>query len=280
MLALLLAALTAYSYFKEPVTLGELELTRPKIKAFVEGHKTMTPAQAKPETDSGNGKAEDDGGESPSHGTAGENDNIPEVAVHAAAPPRHVSDTAPQRILMIGESMIEGIFLRFKHDYEKYNGHLIKAQIWYGSSTRDWAKNDSLRKVIRWFKPTLVFVSIGGNELSVRDLDRREEAILNILDQLKGTRFIWVGPPNWKKDSGIGELLEKHIPADQYFLSRNLQYKRRKDGAHPRPESCNMWADTLAKWVMAKSAYPIRLNLPPDKQPYPATPKPIATQAP
>gem|GEM_PF-2019299 len=163
-----------------------------------------------------------------------------------------------QRILMIGESMIEGLYLSLR-PIAFYHHHKLKAQIWYGSTSIEWSKNDTLRKVLLWFKPSLVMVSIGANELSVRDISKREANIVNIIKQLQGYRYIWIGPPNWKKDSGIGDVLEGNIPENQYFRSRDLKYKRRRDGAHPTLASAHVWADTLSNWIMMKSAYPINL---------------------
>ncbi len=52
-------------------------------------------------------------------------------------------DEAPQRILMLGDSMLDGLLPRLA-DYALENGHSVNAVIWYGSRTIDWARGSRL----------------------------------------------------------------------------------------------------------------------------------------
>jgi hypothetical protein len=174
---------------------------------------------------------------------------------------RPAMDTSRQRILMIGESMIEGLYLSFL-DYAKYNHHNLKAKIWYGSSTKDWAESDTIAKLIKAYDPTFIMVSIGANELFIRNIQKREPYIQKIIEQLGDRKYIWIGPPDWKKDTGINDLIEDNVPPEQFFLSKNMHFKRKKDGAHPVMESSRMWADSIAVWITQDSPYPIRMLKP------------------
>jgi hypothetical protein len=81
-------------------------------------------------------------------------------------------DTTKQRILLVGESMVEGLSRPFA-DYCAANGHEYNAVCWYSSTTKHWAVTDTLQHFINKFNPTYVFITIGGNELFVKDLDNR-----------------------------------------------------------------------------------------------------------
>ncbi|NDV81131.1 SGNH/GDSL hydrolase family protein [Bacteroides sp. 51] len=169
-----------------------------------------------------------------------------------------VVDTTAQRILLLGDSMVEGLSKRMRN-YAAENGHELLNVIWYSSSTKIWAQYDTLSHYIRQFDPTYIMLCLGGNELSVRDLDKRDEAIQTIISKIGDRPFIWIGPPNWKQDTGINELIKKNAGAGRYYPSKRLTYKRKEDGAHPVQESSNQWMDSVAVWVADSAAYRIRM---------------------
>ncbi len=171
------------------------------------------------------------------------------------------ADTSKLNILMIGDSMLHGLALRF-NDYCIENGYNFNGVIWYSSSTKYWAINDTLKHYIKRFKPNYVIFVIGGNELFVRDLNDRAEYIRNIEKQLRDVKSIWVGPPNWKKDTGINDSIAKIVGKERFFLSKNLTYDRLKDGAHPTMQSAAKWMDSIAVFIEKKSKYPIKLTVP------------------
>ncbi len=183
---------------------------------------------------------------------AGDADESPEPA----AP-----DTSRQSILLTGDSMAEGLMFAFKK-YAQYNGHTLKTIIWYGSTTTTWARTDTLKKLIARYKPTYVLLALGSNELFVRDIGDREPYIQDIVRQAGRTPFVWIGPPNWKEDTGIGELLDRNVGPGRYFVSRGLSFERASDGRHPSRRASAYWADTISSWVMRAGRHPIRLDKP------------------
>ncbi|MCS7074743.1 MAG: SGNH/GDSL hydrolase family protein, partial [Bacteroidia bacterium] len=116
---------------------------------------------------------------------------------------------------------------------------------------------------IAFYKPTLVLFTLGSNELFIPAIKTREKSIQSILRQAQGTKFIWIGPPNWKEDTGINDLILANMDSTTFFLSKNLKLDRAKDGAHPSRIGGIVWADTLCSWIVHKSKYPIRLEKPP-----------------
>jgi hypothetical protein len=169
-----------------------------------------------------------------------------------------IIDTTPQRILMVGESMIEGLMFPFMH-YAKYNGDILKAKIWYGSRILDWGRSDTLKHMIDSFKPTFIIISVASNELFIKNIDSREPEMQHIAEQLKGYNYVWIGPPNPKKDNGINALIQRNLEEGRFFMSKYMHFDRRRDGVHPVPESSRKWADSIAVWIMEKSKQPIRL---------------------
>jgi len=157
-------------------------------------------------------------------------------------------DTTKQRILLVGESMVEGLSRPFA-DYCAANGHEYNAVCWYSSTTKHWAVTDTLQHFINKFNPTYVFITIGGNELFVKDLDNRERYIKRIIEVVGDRNLAWIGTPAWKQDTGICDLTQKLVGKNRYFDSRGLKLERGKDHAHPTFAAAVVWMDEFVKWV-------------------------------
>lgn len=173
-------------------------------------------------------------------------------------------DTTAQRILIIGDSMLEGLNPRLAA-YAAANGHTLNSVIWYSSTTAYWGNCDTLRVYMRKFKPTFVFISLGANELFVSDIaEKRTDMLRDFISQLGDTPYLWIGPPNWKADTGINDMIARNVPAGCYFKSDGMHFDRAKDGAHPTHASAALWMDSIARWMPLHGAHPIKLDNPGD----------------
>ncbi|WP_300728134.1 SGNH/GDSL hydrolase family protein [uncultured Bacteroides sp.] len=172
------------------------------------------------------------------------------------------TDTARQRILFLGDSMVEGL-CRQMGRYAEENGHKLTSIVWYSSSTQLWAESDTLQHFLKTENPSFVMICLGGNELSVRDLDRRKKHIYTITRKLGDLPYVWIGPPNWKKDTGINKLIEEQVESSRFFDSQHLVLERRKDRMHPTYAAAAQWMDSIAVWMSgSKTRHPIRMNHP------------------
>jgi hypothetical protein len=173
-------------------------------------------------------------------------------------------DTTAQRILLIGDSMLEGLSPRLAA-YAKANGHELSTVIWYSSTSQIWGQCDTLSTFIRRYKPTYVMVCLGANELFVRNIEqRRDRYIKRIIQQIGNRPYLWIGPPNWKEDTGINNLIAKNTADGSFFLSNGINLTRAADGAHPTRRAAAMWVDSIVRWMPQHSSHPIRMNLPTD----------------
>lgn len=180
----------------------------------------------------------------------------------AAAAKKVEKDTARQRILFIGDSMLEGLSKRLS-DYVDANGHDMESVIWYSSSSKAWAECDTLEHFKNEYKPTFVIVCLGANELFVKDLSKRREYVQRVVSKIGNIPFVWIGPPNWKPDTGINAIVRETVGDVRFFDSSHLQLARKKDGAHPTTQAAATWTDQVATWMGSpKTAHPIRLDAP------------------
>jgi hypothetical protein len=174
-------------------------------------------------------------------------------------------DTSSQRILLIGDSMLEELSIRLI-DYCDVNNHELFSLIWYSSNTGWWGKSDTMTHYINVVKPTYIIFAIGSGDISVQNVhEKRKPQVEEILNKIKGLPYTWVGPPNWKEDTGINDLLSETVEEGTFFLSKNLKFERTADGVHPTTQSAGQWMDSIATFIMQESKYPIKLNFPDKK---------------
>lgn len=184
---------------------------------------------------------------------------------HVAAKPaavKHPLDTAAKCILFIGDSMLEGLSPRMAAYAEK-NGHSLTSVIWYSSTTEVWGCSDRLTQYMERFRPDYILICLGANELFVPNIkERRQQYVKRLLAQIGQTPYVWIGPPNWKPDTGINDLIASCVQPGCFFLSNRQHFDRKSDGAHPTAASAADWADRVCAWIMNSSSHPIRLARP------------------
>lgn len=172
-------------------------------------------------------------------------------------------DTTPKRVLFFGDSMAEGLTFPMGR-YAAANGHDLTTVIWYGSTTQTWAECDTLASLINRYDPQFLIVSLGGNELFVKDLPERDSYIKKILSTVGGRDYIWIGPPNWRPDTGINRLIRENTGEDRFFDSSEMTFQRSQDGRHPTRHASVLWADSIASWIRHKPASQLRMQPPPE----------------
>ena len=173
-------------------------------------------------------------------------------------------DTASKTILFIGDSMLEGLSPRLA-SYAKRNGHKLYSVIWYSSTSEVWGRSGKLASYIRKLNPDYIFICLGANELFVSDIaSKRDGFVKQIVKECGNIPFLWIGPPNWKKDTGINDLIATNVPAGSFFLSDGMHFERSRDGAHPTRQSAALWMDSVARWMPAHSNHPIKMVRPAD----------------
>lgn len=171
-------------------------------------------------------------------------------------------DSTPQSILLIGDSMTQNLAFRLA-EYAKANGHTFHAVNWDSSGTVRWAKSGHLKEFVEEYKATYVFISLGANELYLKNPSSHKGYVETIISEVGDLPYVWIGPPNWKEDEGLNDMLEATCAPGSFFRSAGMSFKRKKDGIHPTRESSALWIDSIARWIL-KSAHPILLESPGD----------------
>lgn len=172
------------------------------------------------------------------------------------------TDSTPQSILLIGDSMTLNLAVQLSR-YAKANGHTFHAVNWDSSNTKIWAESDTLQYFIRQFDATYLFVSLGSNELYLTKPEGHRKYVQAIIDKIGNRPYVWIGPPNWKEDAGLNDMIMSTCAPGTFFRSAGMNFERKKDKIHPTRAASALWIDSVARW-MPSSAHPILLDVPSD----------------
>lgn len=172
------------------------------------------------------------------------------------------TDSLPQSILIFGDSMTYNLALRLAQ-YAKANGHTIHSINWDSSNTKIWAEHDTLNYYINKFSPTQIFISLGSNELYFKNPKTRAPYVKRILEVIDTIPYVWIGPPNWKEDSGINDMIANMCKPKSFFRSAGMKFERKSDHIHPTRKSSALWIDSIARWL-PQSSHPIVFETPSD----------------
>ena len=158
--------------------------------------------------------------------------------------------------------MLDGLYPRLAA-YASHNGHTLYAVIWYSSTSEKWGMSGRLKSYINRLSPDYIFICLGANELFVKNIaDKRDAYVKTIIDEAGDIPYLWIGPPNWKPDTGINDLIAANAAPGTFFLSDGMSFERGKDGAHPTRTSAAQWMDSVVRWMPAHHPHPIRLDVP------------------
>lgn len=172
-------------------------------------------------------------------------------------------DTASKRILLFGDSMVEGLTPRLA-DYCAQNGHILYSVCWYGSTTLGWAgRIDSLRSYVAWARPDYIMVTLGGNELETRDTQRRKECVMQIMEVIGNRPCVWIATPSWVENPTITEVQKNIVGKKRFYDSTKLTLQRGTDHMHPTFSAFTIWMDSVALWLNStETAHPIKMDYP------------------
>lgn len=179
--------------------------------------------------------------------------------VSASATGQHsaVSREPVDNVLFIGDSMTGWMAERLEA-YGVENGFEVATVLWDGSTLPKWGANSGkIASYMAKYKPDVVFVSLGMNELLERNPETRLRSHLNAIKRAIGdTPIVWVGPPSWP-GKGKGEILnnwlEDNLPEGSYFCSSELVLPRQSaKNPHPTRAGINKWMDTVMEWLSHK----------------------------
>ena len=186
---------------------------------------------------------------------------LAQAVVDAAAAPPIVLDSPPdaatsrsyKTVLHTGDSTVGGghglaraLKARFEADGAKYISDTVNAATLLSSEA-----GLHLTESVAKYKPDLVLINLGTNEVFVPAPQALAARIRAIVHRVGARDCVWIGPPTWNGDKGIVEVLKDNVAPCRFFDSSNMGIERIVDGIHPTDKGGEQWAERF--WTFFKS---------------------------
>lgn len=233
LLAVALAVVCAISFFDE-AKVGEIELTQATFPQVI-----LAP-------------------EEPEEETVVENETLDEIPAEEIIVAE--TDTTVKTVLVFGDSMTILVANRLAAYGEK-NGYRVASVTWDSSSSVAWSSCDTLDNFIARYNPDFVMVTLGSNELFLKNFNLRKPYVEKLIQKIGDIPFVWIGPPNWKEDVGYNAMMESTLPPGTFFRSEGLDLPRGADHIHPTPKGGIIWTDSIMRWI-GSTPHPILAERP------------------
>jgi hypothetical protein len=139
----------------------------------------------------------------------------------------------------------------------------------------NWSFGGDIPKFISNYRPDLVLITLGANEIEIPKPEQRAGAIRHLVGELGGRPCVWIAPPLWKADTGLMQVIQDNVAPCRYLDSNVLVHDlpRGRDKIHPSPEGREIWAEIVFKWLEAE-------RVGSDSQPWALKPAPAPSASP
>lgn len=173
------------------------------------------------------------------------------------------------KILHVGDSFAGALGLELN---KALNAAGLKSRLEFETSTYipTWAHSRKLPGLLSGFKPDLVLISLGANELENPEPEKRAGLIQKLVKSLGETPCVWIAPVLWDgAKSALLDVIRANVGHCVYLDSNQLVKKmpRAADRIHPSMAARPDWAAATVRWL----AYHRR---PTDQQPWAVTTEP------
>ena len=189
------------------------------------------------------------------------------------APPKDVEETLPSGLVVSqreiggpppGPALPEGT--RVLHIGDSFAGALgielgrllksegLKSRLSFKQSTYipTWAYSKELPQLLARFKPDLVLISLGANELENPEPEKRAPLIHRLVERLGGRPCVWVAPVLWEgAKSSLLDVIRENLAPCRYLDSNQLikHMPRTFDQIHPSMAARPDWAKVVLRWL-------------------------------
>jgi lysophospholipase L1-like esterase len=154
-------------------------------------------------------------------------------------------------VLHIGDSFAGALGIELNKVLEQSG---VKSVLRFETSTYipTWAHEKKLGDYLSQYKPDLVLISLGANELQNPEPEKRISLIHKLTERLGNRQCVWVAPVLWEGASP--KLLEviRANAAPCIYLDSNAfitHMPRARDKIHPSMDARPDWARVIARWL-------------------------------
>jgi len=154
------------------------------------------------------------------------------------------------RVLQIGDSFADALGGKLSKLFRAVE---VKSDLEFETPSYipNWSYSAKLPKLLSSYRPDLVLITLGANEIEIPHPEERAKPIKHLVQTLGGRPCVWIAPPLWKPDSGVLQVIRENVAPCRY-LDSNLfvhDLPRARDKIHPSTEGREIWAKVVFDWL-------------------------------
>jgi lysophospholipase L1-like esterase len=172
-----------------------------------------------------------------------------EAAVEAAAPAKHYRVVVHTGDSMVGGGLCKALAPMFKSDGTKF-----VRDVWEAASLAAFAESDRIPKLMKKYDPDLVLLTLGANDVFDKRPEYQIRYIESIVKKVGARDCYWIGPPLWKGDAGLVDVIHEHVAPCKFYDSSHLTLQRAGDGIHPTEKGGAIWAEQFWEFFKAQGS--------------------------
>ena len=191
----------------------------------------------------------------------------PSAARDAGATVESAPPAAPpltgKTILHVGDSMVGGNWGLTRALDQRFSAEGAKFIRDYkvSESIVSYDHSPKLKGLIEKHRPDIVIITLGTNDVFVPYPASMVGNVQNIVKRVGSRECYWMGPPTWKPDTGIVQVLKDNVAPCKFFDSSNLKLQRGGDGIHPTDRGGADWATSFWTYFRGTGAAPSPASL-------------------
>lgn len=181
---------------------------------------------------------------------------LPSAApVPSAAPPVEppkVSEPLPENtvVLHIGDSMAGALGVALNDELKL---HKVKGMLRFKTASYipGWAGGLDLPLYISQYKPDLVLITLGTNEVKMPDPTQRAPLVRKIVKLVGDRPCVWIAPPVWTSEKGLYQVIKENVAPCRYMDTEQVygDMPRLNDKIHPTIGARKEWAKRVVDWL-------------------------------
>jgi lysophospholipase L1-like esterase len=163
-----------------------------------------------------------------------------EAAAAAVVPPKAYKTVVHMGDSMVGGGLCKALAPKFKAEGTKFVRDVVES-----TSIIAFDESDRVPTLMKRYNPDLVLVTLGANDVFNDHPEFETKHIESIVKKIGHRDCVWIGPPLWKGDRGLVEVLRTHVAPCRFYDSQHLTLQRAGDGIHPTEKGGQVWADAF-----------------------------------
>ncbi len=154
-------------------------------------------------------------------------------------------------VLHIGDSMAGALGITLNDELKK---HGVRSVLRFKTASfiPTWAWSKELPVYLAQYNPDLVVITLGTNEVQIRQPETRIKVIQKLVARLGGRPCVWILPPLWEAgDTGLLPVIQAHAAPCRVMNTAQVfpEMPRLNDKIHPTIPARADWSKRVVEWL-------------------------------